>query len=518
MYALSLCAAVLLVAVADRAGESADVRWTLLLSYLLGLAGALHLDALLAAPAAILLATSVTGERALCLRAIARWAGPVLLALGLAQASRYAVLAALAVSVGLMLIPLPDRSRREDALRLLLVALGASSALYLLVRAGHDPGINQGDPSTWSRFLGVLARDQYDVPGLWPRRAPLWLQAANVIQYLDWQFAFGIGGRGFSPGRAAVTAGYLALAWVGAREHWKRDVRTARAWLTFVLVAAVGAMVVLNLKAGPSIGWGLLPPDAGHEARERDYFFTGAFVGVAAWSATGIAVLARRTSASLGRYAPLAIAILLFGGNLAATNRRRQPDARLPVALADALFASAPPNAVLLLAGDNDTYAVWQGQQVRGLRRDLVPVTLPLLGADWYRAELGRRYGLLDRESIGEWQGGDATLRALRSGAGSAHRPFAVALSVSSDTRRRLEAGWRLRGLVLVADSAVSGIRVAPDHQGIANRIAGSSGQSPAHDATARYVQRLLKCPASVEMEAIDSVRSASLDSVCNLR
>ena len=35
----------------------------------------------------------------------------------------------------------------------------------------------------------AILRRQYDVPALWPRRAPFYLQLGNVFEYADWQFA-----------------------------------------------------------------------------------------------------------------------------------------------------------------------------------------------------------------------------------------------------------------------------------------------------------------------------------------
>jgi len=56
----------------------------------------------------------------------------------------------------------------------------------------------------------------------------------------------------------------------------------------------------------------------------------------------------------------------------------------------------------------NDSYPLWYLQQVEGTRKDVTIVTLPLLGAEWYRAELARRYKLLDsatrREMVGARQ------------------------------------------------------------------------------------------------------------------
>src|SRR4030095_9905355 len=88
-----------------------------------------------------------------------------------------------------------------------VIAVGASTFLYLLLRARHDPSINQGNPATVAGVIEVIARRQYDVPGLYPRRAPLWLQIGNLFQYVDWEFSLGLvqlGGA--APVRALPTA------------------------------------------------------------------------------------------------------------------------------------------------------------------------------------------------------------------------------------------------------------------------------------------------------------------------
>jgi hypothetical protein len=46
----------------------------------------------------------------------------------------------------------------------------------------------------------------------------------------------------------------------------------------------------------------------------------------------------------------------------------RRPDALLATTFGEALLASAPPNAVLLVAGDNDSYTTWYRQAVLGER------------------------------------------------------------------------------------------------------------------------------------------------------
>src|SRR5205085_4854492 len=69
------------------------------------------------------------------------------------------------------------------SLRLIFVAaVAASAAFVLLFRARFDPAINQGNPSTLASLADVVARRQYDVPSIWPRSAPLWLQLGNCFE------------------------------------------------------------------------------------------------------------------------------------------------------------------------------------------------------------------------------------------------------------------------------------------------------------------------------------------------
>jgi hypothetical protein len=50
-------------------------------------------------------------------------------------------------------------------------------------------------------------------------------------------------------------------------------------------------------------------------------------------------------------------------------------------------------------------------------------VTLPLLAAEWYRAELARRYKLLDSASVERWSGRDSTLAFLTRRSYDQNRP-----------------------------------------------------------------------------------------------
>src|SRR5687767_9487813 len=174
IYALSMLLGVLMVVAGGRAGVSGGFRWRLLLAYLIGLAIPVQISALVAAPAAIFLASSTStraldGRRALALGGVLVAVAGVGLGSAAIAALGLVVLAASAVRAKLAL--------SLEALALGLVAIvGMSATLFMLVRAGHDPFINQGNPSTLEAMMDVVWRRQYTIPGIWPRQAPIWIQ------------------------------------------------------------------------------------------------------------------------------------------------------------------------------------------------------------------------------------------------------------------------------------------------------------------------------------------------------
>jgi hypothetical protein len=508
-------------------------RHDLVLAYLFAVTPPLHLSAMVAAPAAIVLATvdrdlRVDGWRALGL------AGAALLAVGAGTGS---VTSAAAGVVVLGLVAWARRGRggavADSAAAVGVIAIGVSAFLFMLVRSRLDPAINQGNPSTVAGVLEVMARRQYDVPGLWPRRAPFWLQVGNLFQYADWQFALGLDQWiGASAVRTPVTVLFVTLGIAGSVWHRRRDRRTWAALLVLVASATLGVVVYLNLKAGPSFGYGVLPPTADREARERDYFFALGFAAFGLWVGMGAVAVAsrlarrvrRREVASLG----VVVAALPVVLNWRAVDRRRQPAASLPNAFARATLESAPPRAVLFVAGDNDTYPLWYAQVAEHVRRDVSIVTVPLVPAEWYRAELARRLGLYELADTARWKGTAREVAAIASRAIRANRPVAAAVALEPDLRAAIGDRWTLRGLVYVlrrdADSgAATAIDVAAVDSTaamIARLFAGPVVADRVDDPAGRYLTSLLTCPdlsrRAARGTAEDSVRL--LASRCNFR
>jgi hypothetical protein len=537
VYATAFLLGAFLVVAGDVAGEQRSARHRLLLAYLLGLGVPLHLSALVSGPAAILLAVSLGSGRP-SIPLAASLLGAFALAVGLGSISLVPAVGGLALLVFATLRPdRPNGMRRwEPALSALLVLAGASFAMVMLARAAHDPMINQGNPVTWRAFLDVVSRAQYEVPPLWPRRAPFWLQIGNLFQYADWQIAWGLDDfPGASLARTPFTMAFLALGGLGSLWHHARDRRSWRGMAVLLLAASLGVVIMLNLRAGPSFGFGVLPAGADREPREREYFFALAFAvwglwaGMGAWSFTSLLLRRWRKPAMLTAVVALVPLLLNWG----AVTRRREPEASVASRFARALLATAPANAVMLVAGDNDTYSVWYTQAVERLRPDVTTITLPLLGADWYREELMRRHGLLDSAAVSRWLGEEQMVRRMALAADALERPFAAAVSVESFYRDAAGSHWELTGMAYVRR------RPDPDRPGVPLTVGDAQidvaqtraaaalieniarppvSQEP-RDATARYLERLIECP-SLAMQSLDGESRAGqlLDSFCNRR
>ncbi len=463
VYAASLLLSVAAIVAADRAGRTGDARFTLLTAYLLALAVPVHLSALVAAPVAVLLAASrparlrrphgagslrrerrdggsrtnvrVRHERGTVVDPPRRGASTRSI-----RQRRFA----------------PRARRRRDRGGRGRLHRRSRRSCFLLIRSRFDPAINQDNPRTWSQLAFTIARRQYDVAGLWPRRAPIWLQLANWFEYADWQWALRLA-PGVVPNvwRVLATSLFAGLGFAGAAWHRRRDARTWRAVLLLFLCGSLGVIAYLNLRAGRTFAWSFIPDDAAHEARDRDYFFTLGFWAWGIWAGMGAVALAQRFARAWVGVAIAALPILL---NWSVVNRRPEPDASLPRETARQLLEPLPPRAVLFVEGDNDTYPLWYAQQVEGERRDVTVVTLPLLGAQWYLDELRRRYAL------GTGTNASDPMAATRIAADALgqNRPIAAANTLEPSERQAIARRWRVVGLVAIAEPEPSEISDAP--------------------------------------------------------
>jgi len=533
VYAVAVLHAVAILGCAAVAGEGTTARherWTLLTVYLMALTPAVHLSALVAAPAAIVLAArapSATDWRNdwLVHRAFIL-IGATIASAGVGRMEWTLVVAGIALAGAGVVWRRGRRALGGIAMLVAMVALAASALLVMLVRARLDPSINQGNPATLAALADAVARRQYAVAPLFPRSAPVWLQIANVFQYIDWQAAMSWGaGIMTSPLRVIATIAWLAAGVAGHRAM-RRDAPTlALALTTLAIAGTFGVAAYLNLKAGASLGWGILPDVAPHEARERDYFFVLGFWAWGCLAGAGAVALARRLRMPLP--AALIALALPLAGNWRSADRSRAPESHAARDFARALLDASPRGAVLFLDGDNDSYPIWYLQEVERVRRDVLPVTVPLLPANWYPAEIARRSGL-------RWADdpvtGAHTLSQQRAAqiAGAAHaagRSVAASPALAASERALLGTEWVLRGPVYLAQGPGRDARLTAsiDSAAAARWMAGRrtwprDRRSSSGDDVARVMMGLLDCPALANGQGTFAEPRDSLEVKCNLR
>ncbi len=550
VYAASLLLAMAMLLAAERAGAGADegrgatsstdprfvttssdsFSWTLLTAYLMALAVPLHISALVAAPAAIVLAVndgsrSVNRERAVML------SGSFFVVAGVGVAKWGVAAVGLALLAAWPAFAIGERRRRVKAALaiLLVVMLGISVVAVLPIRSLHAPLLDSGSPTTWAALWDVLGRRQYELHGLWPRQAPLWAQLANLFEYADWQVALGLS-PGVAPSwaRTPFTLAFALLGVYGALRHRALDARSWRALLVLLASASVGLVVYLNFKAGASFGYGVLPDAIPHEVRERDYFFSLAFFVWGAWSGFGAVLLCSRFSRSL---IPLGIALaaLPLALNWKAVDRSREPVASSARRVAEAILWSAPPRAVLLTWGDNDSFPLWYMQIVEGKRSDVTVVVAPLLGAGWYRAQLARRDSLLPQPAMSPTTTIPGALRGVVERARETGRPIAAVITADSAELWSLADDWVLHGVVFVRGQptrttiTLPGER-APVDTSVARAFVERFGfeetapDGGSIDPAPGVMSRLLNCPGAMLASERREARVDSLASGCKWR
>lgn len=291
---------------------------------------------------------------------------------------------------------------------LVIASIGVTSYLYLYIRAGLHPPINEAQPDNWQSLLAVIRREQY------PVRTPLddptvlhgpdnpgrslkifGLQLVNYIQYFDWQWANGVKAAiGFFSLRTVATLLFTFLGIRGMLLQRRHD--RSSFWLLFMLwlITGLGLVVYMNFKPGYSMAYDVYPDGNDHEVRDRDYFFVVSFTVWGLWAGLGLVTWVRAIVERLKLQPALAalpmglVAILPFVANYDAAGRRHGPDARLAADFAYNLLNSVPPYGILFTYGDNDTFPLWWAQEVQGIRKDVLVVCLALTETDWYKRQM----------------------------------------------------------------------------------------------------------------------------------
>ncbi len=371
---------------AERDEPAGDGKSLLLVFYLLSLSIGIHLGTYLVLPGLVVLLALERRHAIVTTRDLLLWTIGVPVTLFVFYKATGGGGAALALAVLVLVLALLVTRRRGFIIALLLLfVLGVSVHLFLLIRAQHDPAINEAAPKNWQALWDVLTRKQYPPTDIFERRAPFSFQVDRLyLYYLRQQFALGP-----ALGLLGVVVP-LALGILGAIAHVMRRPRDGAMMLTHFLVMSLILVIYLNLSGTFNQATGRW--EIG-EVRERDYFFAPSFQIFAMWIGIGIAALLVELArgARSRKILPVAVAIGLLLGLLplragfAAHDRRGNFVAR---DYGYNILNFLEPDAILFTNGDNDTFPLWYLQEVEGIRKDVRVVCLSLLNTGWYIKQL----------------------------------------------------------------------------------------------------------------------------------
>jgi 4-amino-4-deoxy-L-arabinose transferase-like glycosyltransferase len=230
---------------------------------------------------------------------------------------------------------------------------------YLPLAASQRPPINWGDPATLDRVLWVATGRLY--AGL-AFGLPLPALPARLLGWATWSV------RQFFPWG-------LLLALFGL---WRLDRRLRGWWLVTLLVFFTFTLYALTYNTNDSLTY-LLP----------------AFAVTALWLAEGLNAaflwLRSRPAAAVAILilAVLALPVASIAANWSTQDLRKDDAAR---AFMTSALAEAEPNAVILTAGDERTFALWYGIYGLGQRHDVALINVNLYGYDWYRRSLAETH------------------------------------------------------------------------------------------------------------------------------
>ena len=273
------------------------------------------------------------------------------------------------------------------------LALGLATYAYLPWAASRVPPINWGGPNTPEGFAwlasGALYRDLvFGVPLAYlPGRVAAWGEEA---------------GRQLGGGVWGALIALLGL-W-----HLER-VNRAWWWTTLLIVLAYSAYAI------------------GYNAGDSSVYLIPVWAVACLWFAQGVAWIAQRLAAWRGqRWAAVGLIVLALGLPLiAAAWHWPQMDLsrdRAARDFVDAALATAAPGAVILVGGDEPTFALWYARYGLQRRPDLTPINVHLYDYPWYQASLLQHHPVLaaaapewDAAAAGRFRGRSCTALAVVS-------------------------------------------------------------------------------------------------------
>jgi len=279
--------------------------------------------------------------------------------------------------------------------------VGISVHLFIPIRSASNPRIDENNPSrSVSTFFNYLDRKQYGqtsmVDRMFQRRGTWSNQLGRHAHMGFWSYFE----EQYSPGGWLFVFPFFALGLIGLITAIKKRLQVGLPFLTLLLVCSVGLVLYMNFADGTK--YNPRTTDAYLEVRNRDYFFTPAFVFFGIAVGLGVAAVMKYTKDKLASSGPgsqkaavvaSSVLVLLPGISLAHNYHAcDRSENYIPYNYAANILDTCEPNSILFTSGDNDTFPVWCLQEVYNYRRDVRVVNLSLLNTDWYVEQMKKRY------------------------------------------------------------------------------------------------------------------------------
>lgn len=422
----------------EKADETDNGRWLLLIAYMMGLAIGVHLLNVLTIPALALVIYFRRREFAMG-SFIAMLAG-TLMALILVypgivkwlpmSASRIGAMAPLLITLAVGAIMWWSVKNKHGIIAVaaagaLLIIVGYSAMMEIYIRSGMNPGIDENDPDTPARFFSYLNREQYGDRAIFPRywnNDPeyhsasdyFWRYQVNKMfnRYLFWQFIGREGAphnefqdAGVSPKYSVVSllsSGELSggarwlgiitcvpflLGLAGFAYQFSKD---KKSWFVIAtLFFMTGYAIILYLNQDNP------------QPRERDYSYVGAFFAFAIWIGIGASAVIEwvaervKNLPSSNTLALGTAGLLVLLSPVIMLARNYEIDKRSGNHVAEDysynMLNSCAQNGIIFTNGDNDTFPVWFLQEVKHVRTDVRVANLSLLNTGWYIKQMKNR-------------------------------------------------------------------------------------------------------------------------------
>ena len=376
----------------ERRGEPKADRYLVLIGFLGIISTGIHMTVYIIMPAIFLLVILSDKSR---LKDIRFWASGIILSLVMFTLVPFLVSLVIALILSFIFWQLNPHSRGWNFIFALIVfaAIGYTVQLYIPIRSALEPAIDENDPRDWKSFKYFLERKQYGQVSMIDRM---------FIRRASWTNQFGVHERmgfwGFFREQYLDKSLWfipVLLGFLGVAESIRRVKGIGWMLLFLVLISSIGLILYLNFGDGTRTN-----PVTGEferlEVRDRDYFFTPAFVFFALLMGLGISKVISYLGEGFEKLGKLGSRSLVYGataifiliplsplqrGLHSPANRRNN---FIPYDYGYNILNSCDKDAILFTNGDNDTFPLWFLQQVEKIRTDVRVVNLSLANTDWY--------------------------------------------------------------------------------------------------------------------------------------